>query len=376
MPTLEETMKKINKSWGEDVLTLGKQQPLCKRIPFSSPRANYMTYGGIPMGRLVEFSGEEGSGKTTTALDVVGNAQHVFQQEFDVEIDELTKIAKPSKTQQNRLSQLQKIGPRKVLYVDAENTLDVDWAELLGVDVNSMIIYQPQGQAAEEIFEDTLNLIESDEVGLVVLDSLGCLVSAQAYDKTMEEKTMGGIAMALTLFAKKTAPLCMKRNCTLIGINQVRDDMNSRFNAVTTPGGKGWKHMCSVRMMFRKGSFVDEWGDEIKRSSESPYGNQVQIDIAKTKVFKPDRRIGFYTLNYYNGVDVIQDTIELALKYDIIIKGGSWFTFRDIETGELINDKDGEMLKLQGRASVVKEFQNNDELFDTIAKSLNKIISE
>ena len=136
MPTeLETAIAKLNKSYGEELFTFGNNIPkVTAKIPFSSPRANYMTYGGIPIGRLIEFAGEEGSGKTTTALDIVAHAQIYFQQEYDRIVAEFEN-GKSNKSKQLKQQEIINKGPKKVLYVDAENTIDEDWAVLLGVQI-------------------------------------------------------------------------------------------------------------------------------------------------------------------------------------------------------------------------------------------------
>lgn len=360
MPTLNELMKDLNKQYGETLFSQGNLMVITDRIPLSSPRLNYMTYGGIPRGRLIEFAGEEGGGKTTTALDVVANAQQLFQQEYEEQMSRYYGMeGKLNKTQLAEFEKLKSSGPKRVLYIDAENTIDEEWARTLGVQTDSVVFYKPQQQSAEEIFEDTIQAVCTGEVGLIVLDSLGCLVSSQAWEKTVEERTYGGIAMALTLFSKKLSPLCAKYKCTFIGINQVRADMNSRFGGLNTPGGKGWKHMCSVRFMFRKGELVDEIGDRVKNSSESPYGNKVMIDLLKTKCFRPDRRIGYYVLTYTDGIDVTQDIFELGIAHGMINKTGGWYTFTNPNTKELFCEEDGSLIKLNGKAAVL-QFLNND----------------
>lgn len=373
MGKLDILIKDFNKQYKEQIAARGIARIETQKIPFSSPRANYMLYGGIPRGRIVEFAGEENGGKTTTALDIVANAQKLFDEEWEKEVLELRELANPKKEEKARLEYLRMRGPKQIVYADCENTLDEDWARLLGVNVDNLLVLKPMSQTAEQIFEMLLQTIETDEVGLVIIDSLGVMLSAQAYEKTMEEKTYGGIAAALTLFSKKAELLCTKYNCTLIGINQMREDMNSPYGGMITTGGKGWKHNCSVRLMFKKGSYIDERGNEIKRSSESPAGNLVMIDIAKTKVCKPDRRMGFYTLRYDSGVDVVADTIEVALKYNLIQQAGAWFTFVDPETGELLEDEEGEVLKIQGKPNLI-EFLKNDSLFDELKDKLAEII--
>ena len=132
---LDEIVKNVNKNAKEEILTKGLSEFDYTRIPFTSPRMNYMTYGGIPVGKITEFFGEEHGGKTTTALDIVANFQNMF----------------PDK---------------EVLYVDAENTLDVEWARKIGVDVDNMYILQPKSQSAEDIFQIIEEAVDSGEVGL------------------------------------------------------------------------------------------------------------------------------------------------------------------------------------------------------------------
>ena len=375
MSKLDILCQQFNKHFKEQIAARGIQRIQVDKIPFSSPRATYMLYGGLPRGRIVEFAGEENGGKTTSALDAVANAQKLFKEEWQQEIDDLEAIEKRKKEQDARLTYLKSRGPKQAVYLDCENTLDEDWARLLGVAVDEMMVIKPMSQTAEQLFEMVLQIIETDEAGIVIIDSLGVMLSAQAYEKSMEEKTYGGIAAPLTLFSKKAELLCIKYNCTLIGINQMREDMKSTYGGMTTTGGRGWKHNCSLRLMFQKGSFIDESCNEIKRSSESPAGNLVSINIAKTKICKPDRRIGFYTLNYTYGIDVLNDTVELAIKYGIINKAGAWFTFVDIETGEFITDDEDEIIKLQGKANVLEYLQENEHLFEEISSKLNQLIS-
>lgn len=373
MGKLDTLIKDFNKQYKEEIAARGIPKIQTQKIPFSSPRANYMLYGGIPRGRIIEFAGEENGGKTTTALDIVANAQPLFEKEWEDEIKELESIDKKKKEQQVRLDYLKARGPKQVVYADCENTLDEEWARNLGVDTDKLILLKPQSQTAEQIFEMLLQMIETDEVGLTVIDSLGVMLSAQAYEKTMEEKTYGGIAAALTLFSKKAELLCSKYNCTLIGINQMREDMNSPYGGMITTGGKGWKHNCSVRLMFQKGSYIDERGNEIKRSSESPAGNLVMINIAKTKVCKPDRRVGFYTLRYDTGIDMVADTVEVALKYGIINQAGAWFTFIDLDTGEIISDDEGEQIKLQGKPNLIEYLEDNQFILEEINNKIKSL---
>ena len=379
----EELFKEFNKRYKTELFTVGTVIHNCSRIPFSSPRANYMLYGGIPRGRVTEFAGEEGSGKTTTALDITGNAQKLFTQEWQDKIDELEGKEKLTKEQSTTLLELREQGPKKVLWVDCENTFDDVWSEKLGVDVKSLYYMSPDSQSAEEIFEMVNQLIETGEIGLAVIDSLGMMVSQQEMEKDIEESTYGGISRALTKFSKKVELSCAKTNCALIGINQVRDNLNAGYGgpSYVTPGGKCWKHVCSVRLMFRQGTPFDETYKDVKKSYENPYGHRVQISVAKTKVCKPDRKLGFYTLTYENGIDPFVDIVDIAISKDVIHKSGGWFTFIDIDSGELIcrEDEEGNMkeVKVQGQTNIIpflKE-EGNEDICEMVKKYVNRFIS-
>lgn len=344
MSVLDDIIKDVNKKFKSNLLNTGVVFSEVPRIPFSSPRLNYMLYGGIPVGRLIEFSGEEGGGKTTTALDLVKNAQILYPE-------------------------------RKVLYVDIERTFDSVWANKLGVDVSKLILFTPEEQTAEQIFEVTKQLISSGEIVLTVLDSLGAMISAQAYSKTMEDKTYGGISTALTLFSKAVIPICARHQSTIIGINQVREDMNSMYGGVVTTGGRAWKHNCSVRMMFSRSDYIDDRGTSISRSVENPAGHLVKVALQKSKVCKVDRKIGTYTLRYMDGIDYISDTIDVAVKEGVIAVAGAWYTIIDNETGEILKDNEGKDLKFQGKAKVHEFLSNNEQVFNEVALQVaNKII--
>ena len=168
----------VNKNEDIPVISVGVQKRQWANIQFSSPLLNYMSYRGIPKGTVIEFAGEENGGKTTTALDLVANAQKLFKKEYKEEKkkDEKAEI-------------------KKVIYCDCENTLDKEWAERLGVNTDELILLKPMAQSAEEIFDILLKMMETGEVGLVVIDSLGVMDSK----KITDDKIM------------KIAPLIAKR---------------------------------------------------------------------------------------------------------------------------------------------------------------------
>jgi recombination protein RecA len=321
MSNLNNLIKEFNKSSNETVVSVGLPTYEFKRIPFTSPRMNYCTFGGLPVGKLIEFYGEEHGGKTTSALDIIAN----YQQTGD---------------------------NRAVLYVDAENTLDAEWARTMGVDVDNLILFKPTSQSAEEILQFILDAIDTGEIGLWVLDSIGALSSKQELEKTLDEKTYAGISAPLTIFGRKAEMLMTKHHCTGIGINQLRDDLGAMWAGATkTPGGRGWRHYCAVRLQFSKGKYIDENGVELNSRAESPAGNYVLMSMTKNKTCPPTRRTGFYTLNYTKGVDYLKDLVDVAIKYDIVQKSGAWYSIVDIETGE-------KLITLQGSSKLYAHLED------------------
>lgn len=366
MGSVDQLFKDFNKQFKSEFCTKGAVTNYCQRIPFSSKGAEYLLYGGIPRGRITELAGEEGGGKTTLSLDVVSNAQKLFQLEFDEEIEKLSSIEKPTKQQTNRLLELRERGPLQVLWIDCENTFDEEWAGTLGVDVSNLYFMSPQSQSAEQIFEMASQIIDTGEIGLCVIDSLGMMVSQQAYDKSIEDKTYGGIAMALTVFSKKIEMICAKTNCALIGINQVRDNMNAGYGgpSTVTPGGRCWRHSCSVRLQLRKSEFFDEQYKKVKNSTENPYGHHIQISVVKTKICKPNRKLGSFTLVYESGIASLIDLVDLLLKYDLIVQGGAWFSFVNPETEEIYTDEEGATIKVQGQQNIPVFLTQNPDILE------------
>lgn len=345
---LDALVKDINKGFKEELVHKGLAEYDYERIPFTSPRLNWMTFGGLPMGKLIEFYGVEHSGKTSSSLDIVANYQNM----------ERIKAEEDSTYE-----------PKTVVYVDAENTLDNIWATKIGVDVENMMIFNPTNQGAETIFEQLLKMIDTGEVGLMVIDSLGVMVSNQALEKSVEEKTYGGIAMALTNFSKKAEMLCHKYKCTIIGINQMRADLNSQFGGLTTTGGMAWKHNVAVRMEFRMGKYFDDKGNDLSRGAENPAGNYVLVSMTKNKTCPPTRRTGFYTLNYLIGIDYLKDLVEVAMKKEIgaIVQSGAWYSIVDTESGEVLD-------KVQGVSKVYDYLNKNTDVLKKIEDRIDEQI--
>ena len=337
MSNIENLMKEINKN--EVIATFGVPEKDIPRIPFSSPRANYMLYGGVPKHRVIEFAGPEGSGKTTSALDIVGNYQKLPD-------------------------------AKRVLYVDYECTFDPVWAGKMGVNVQDMVVLTPSYHSAEDIFDLIMRFAETNEVGLIVIDSIASLVPKQIKGKEMEQQQYGGISKSLARFVNDFVPNLKKHDCTLIGINQVRDDMDSMFNNYKTPGGHAWAHACSLRIMFSIGDLFDSNYNTVSRRADNPYGQMVNMFLKKSKFCNSDRKNGFYTLTYQHGIDGIYDTVDCAIKFGIIQARGAWFTIVDFNTGE-VTDK-----KFQGKSSVINYYREHPEEYNELWEFVNSKVCE
>lgn len=332
---LMDWMKKVNKQYGSEIVQLGAEEKDLDLIPFSSLRLNYMSYGGVPRGRIIEFYGEESSGKSTLCLDIMANFQKLYPDEY-------------------------------ILYIDVEGTYDAKWASHMGVDSTKVIILNCVGQYAEEIFDQVKDAMETGAFGLMILDSIGAMFSKQASEKSFEEKTYGGIAMPLTQFVNQCTPIIKRSNICFIGINQVRENIGNMYNPITTPGGRAWKFACSQRYMTRKGKFLDEKGNEISSSSENPQGHLIEVKLVKSKTCPSDRRVSKCSLFYRNGIRTDMDLLDLALKFNVIHKSGAWFDAN-------INGKD---YKWQGQAKVLDTLNSDVELFETLKNKVNSLLVE
>lgn len=332
---LLEWMKKVNKQYGSEIVQLGAQEKDLDLIPFTSLRLNYMSYGGIPKGRFIELYGEESSGKSTICLDLMSNFQKKFSNEY-------------------------------ILYVDVEGTYDAKWASNMGVDSTNVVILNCVGQYAEEIFDQILEAMETGAFGMIILDSIGAMFSKQASEKSIEEKTYGGIALPMTTFVNRATPIIKRNNIAFIGINQVRQNIGNIYNPVSTPGGNAWKFACSQRYMCRKGKFLDEKGNEISNSAENPSGHLIELKLIKSKTCPSDRRIAKCSLFYKNGIRQDIDLLDLAIKFDVIHKAGGWFN-------STINGND---YKWQGQTKVLDAINSDSELFNALKTKVNSLLVE
>lgn len=355
--TLSEILKDVSKKFGNDVISIGVEDLTSYgTLSLGSPGFDFCLYNSFPERRIIEFCGGEGSGKTTTAYLM---AASYMRKELE-------------RNPEN---------PRGIFFVDLECGADPEWALKMGYDMNSKklktIRFTGSDMSAEDIFDIILNSVKSGEIGLVIIDSLNMLVPAQVFDESLNKKDMGGVAKPLGDFARRVKGLLLKYKCTLIGINQLRENISGYGNPITTSGGRGWKHACDVRMMFKKSSFIDDDGNELKSSAESPAGYIMEAAVLKTKVCKWDRKLGRMYINYDRGVDIMQDTIEVATHFGFIdnsVQGS--FKLLDPDTNEPLLDDEGKEIKIRGKRNIKPYFENNavlwKKLYDKVYDKLSQ----
>jgi len=344
MSKLEQAINKINKKSGSSLIMEKFDYSNIQKIPFPSPKLNWQLYGGLPLKRITEIAGEAGSGKTTTALGFVGQAQKMFPE-------------------------------KRALFIDAEYTLDLDWAEKLGVDTENLLLMRPDvTTSGEDVMDYIMELTSTEELSVIVLDSYPALTPSNQMSKSVSENTYAGLSLPFTKFCRDIIKLLQRYNTSLFITNQVREDMNNPFNQYRTPGGKAFQHYGALRLFSKKGSMLDSDNKEISRNAERPAGHLVNIKIVKTKVSKPNRPFSSYTLNFMEGIDVIQDTIDTAEKYDIIVRAGAWYRIIDPDTGEILQDSDGEEYKYQGKANLRQALKENEDVFQMVSDRVNEKI--
>lgn len=319
MAEIDNLIAEVNKKYKTDIIRKASDLKGIEFIPYTSPMMNYLTRGGVPVGRIIELVGLPQSGKTTTALDIISNFQKKYTDKYCV-------------------------------YLDAENTIDKEWGETLGVDWSKVILIQPESEYGEELLDMLLDYIRSGKVGLAVLDSAPFIIPKAVQEKGLDEKSYGGNSALMKAFCDKAVPLCKKTECTFLMINQLRENIGNPYKPYKIPCGTAIAHACSQILWFTKGSLLDEKYKEVSSGYANPSGNLVSVKVEKNKVTKNDRRLQTYTLNYSTGVDEIKDTLDLAIMLGIISQAGAWFK---------ATLKDGKEQKMQG-FNGVQEFYYND----------------
>lgn len=366
MGSYSDIIKKKIKDWNYDGLMQGANVQRGPKIPFSSPLMNWATYGGVPRRRITEFFGDPGGGKSTTAIDICKNAISIFEQEHVERIEQLQIDAKSSKSAAMELEELVQSGPKKILYIDLEHGFDNAWASTLGIKDSVIDIMQPPDVFAEDVLQMILEIVQTGEVGLIVLDSLPSLTPKTELEKKIGEKTVAALAGLLNVFCKKVVPLLTRYDSTLLFINQTRDNMDNPY-VVQTPGGRAPKFYASLRILFQIGQPVDFLGNELPKNTDNPAGYIVNAKLVKQKSAPWDRKNGSYFLMCQSGIRADMDFAQLATKrYGIIRKGGAWFTLCDPTTGEILDDGTGKAVKLNGMAKVYEYLQNHTDYYEKL----------
>ena len=269
--------------------------------------------GGVPRGRIIEIYGPESSGKTTLALHIVASAQ--------------------------------KMGG-EVAYIDAEHALEPAYARALGVDIESMLISQPD--TGEDALAITETLVRSGAVDVVVIDSVAALVPRSEIEGEMGESSVGVLARLMSQALRKLAGSISKTNCIVIFINQLREKIGVMYgNPETTPGGRALKYFSSVRIDVRRVESMKVGGEVV--------GNRTRAKIVKNKVAPPFKEAEF-DIMYGEGISRIGEIIDLAARLELIDKSGAWFTIGDT--------------RIQGRDGVKTYLQQNPDVADELEQKI------
>ncbi len=291
---LKDALKQIEKQYGKgSIMKLGDRANVdFDAIPSGSLALDLaLGIGGYPKGRIVEVYGPESSGKTTIALHAIAECQ--------------------------------KAGGRAA-FIDAENAIDPQYAKALGVDIDELILSQPD--SGEQALEITEVLIKSGAIDLVVIDSVAALVPQAELDGEISKESMGLQARLMSKAMRKLAGVMNRSSCTAIFINQLREKIGIIFgNPETTPGGRALKFYSSVRIEVRKGEAIKNGTDIV--------GNKVNIKVVKNKV-APPFKTAQVEIMYGEGVSHISEIINLGSDMEIIDKAGAWFSYKGEKIGQ------------------------------------------
>lgn len=323
LKALQLTLDKLDKTYGKGtVMKLGDTAvEEVEIIPSGSLGVDLaLGVNGYPRGRIIEIFGPESSGKTTLTLHAIAEAQ--------------------------------KAGGIAA-FIDAEHAFDRFYAQKLGVDIDNLIISQPDnGEQALEIAE---SLIRSGAVDIVVIDSVAALTPKSEIEGDMGDSKMGLHARLMSQALRKLTGTINKTNCTVFFINQLREKIGVMFgNPETTTGGNALKFYASVRVDIRKSTQI--------KDGENVIGNRTKVKIVKNKVAPPFRTAEF-DIMYGEGVSKVGEILDLAVEFEIVKKSGSWFSYGDTKLG-------------QGRDAVKSLIKDNPELMDELELKIKELIKE
>ncbi|KIX21166.1 recombinase RecA [Flavobacterium sp. 316] len=321
LKALQLTLDKLDKTYGKGtVMKMGDSAVEEVETISSGSLGLDLALGvnGYPKGRIVEIYGPESSGKTTLTLHAIAEAQ--------------------------------KAGGIAA-FIDAEHAFDRFYAQKLGIDIDNLIISQPDnGEQALEIAE---SLIRSGAVDIVVIDSVAALTPKSEIEGDMGDSKMGLHARLMSQALRKLTGTIHKTNCTVFFINQLRDKIGVMFgNPETTTGGNALKFYASIRVDIRKSSQIKD-GDNV-------IGNRTKVKIVKNKVAPPFRTAEF-DIMYGEGVSKVGEVLDLAVEFEIVKKSGSWFSYGETKLG-------------QGRDAVKGLIKDNPELMDELEQKIKETI--
>ena len=311
---LEGALAQLKKKYGEGaVMRLGQNTTLnVDAIPTGSMTLDMaLGIGGVPRGRIVEIYGPESSGKTTVALQIAAEAQKL---------------------------------DGEVAFIDVEHALDPVYAKALGVNIDDLLVSQPDcGEQALEIAEA---LVRSGAIDVIVVDSVAAMTTRAEIDGEMGDNHVGQLARLMSQAMRKLTSSIAKSNCVAIFINQIREKIGVLYgNPETTPGGRALKFYSSVRIDVRKGEAIKE-GSEI-------IGTRTKCKVVKNKVAPPFKECEF-DIMYGKGISRTGEVLDLAVDLDIIKKSGSWFSYNGNKLGQ---GRDNVKAVLQGDAELMKEVE-------------------
>lgn len=320
---LESALGQIEKQFGKgSVMKLGDFTAMnVESIPTGALSLDVaLGIGGIPKGRIIEIFGPESSGKTTLALHMIAECQ--------------------------------KRGG-EAAFIDAEHALDPVYAKHLGVDIDNLIVSQPDtGEQALEIAEA---LVRSGAIDIIVVDSVAALVPKAEIDGDMGDAHVGLQARLMSQALRKLAGVLNKSNTAIVFINQLREKVGIMFgNPETTPGGRALKFYASVRLDIRK-------TENLKQDGEV-FGNRVRVKVVKNKVAPPFREAEFDII-YGKGISKSGNILDLGVNLDIVEKSGSWFAYDGTRIG-------------QGRENAKKYFEENPEIMSEVEKKVRAKFNE